>query len=316
MSRGVMARSSDRPGDSALPGHLMGLFVAFSFGSAYPIGKPLVDAVDPLAMSAARYLLAGALLLVVLRLLGHAVAIRRSDVPSLAGLGLLGFTIFQGGWGLALEMTSPGKAVVLVATTPIFGAILGVLAGEWLSTRGWLGIGLAFAGVFAVVNDGVTAMNLGGGSFVGDALFVGIAAVWALFGMAARRTIVRLGAWRTAAWSMLFGSILLVPFGLPGALTQEWAAVDPGLALNFLWISIVIGCIGMAAWNGGLVRLGLARMTVYLYVSPVFGITLSGLMLGEWLTLAQAGGAAAVVAGVAITQTAARRARRNIRHVE
>ena len=43
--------------------------------------------------------------------------------PALAGLGVLGYAIFQGVWGVALNLTSPAKAVILVATTPIFGAI-------------------------------------------------------------------------------------------------------------------------------------------------------------------------------------------------
>lgn len=287
-------------------GHLMGLFTALTFGSSYPVGKPVVESVDPLAFSAGRYLLAAIVLLAVLAMVrgGARVAVR--DLPTLAWLGFLGFGLFPGVWAIALAMTSPGKAAVLIATTPVFGAIIAALIGENLSPRGWLGVLVAFAGVFVVINDSFTEIRLGGGTLLGDVLFVALAALWAVYGWLSRRTVIRLGAFRTAGWAALFGSLTLAPLGLWGAVRQDWAAVDPALWANFLYVAIVVGCLGIASWNGGLARLGLARMTTWLYVSPVFAVVISGVMLGEWLTAAQAAGAVTVLVGVALTQTAPR----------
>ena len=60
-----------------------------------------------------------------------------------------------------------------------------------------------------------------------------------------------------------------------------------------------------AAWGGGLARLGLARISAYLYLSPVFGTILSGVLLGQWLSGLQVAGGGAVLGGVALTQWAA-----------
>lgn len=304
---------SDRAAtDGAAPGragagHLMGLFTALTFGSAYPVGKPVVESVDPLAFAAGRYLLAALALLGVLALIRGGARIALRDVPTLAWIGFLGFGLFPGVWAIALAMTSPGKAAVLIATTPVFGAVIAALIGENLSARGWLGVLVAFAGVFVVINDSLTEMRLGGGSLLGDVLFVALAALWAVYGWLSRRTVIRLGAFRTAGWAALFGSLMLAPLGLWGAVRQDWSAVDPALWTNFLYVAFVVGCLGIASWNGGLARLGLARMTTWLYVSPVFAVLISGIMLGEWLTAAQTAGAATVLAGVALTQTAPRR---------
>ncbi len=95
---------------------------------------------------------------------------------------------------------------------------------------------------------------------------------------------------------------MLLPLALPGAMAQDWSAVPPGLTIKFLHTALIIGCLGMLTWNGGLRRLGLSKMTVWLYLSPVSAVVLANLMLGEWLTGPQIAGAVLVLCDVALTQ--------------
>ena len=162
----------------------MGLFVALTFGSSYPIAKPLLAVVDPFVFSSARFLLAGALMLLLpLEWRGWAsIAVSGADLVRLFGLGLVGYTLFHGVWGVGLSLTTPAKAVLIVATTPVFGAMFAACTGDRLSPVGWFGVVLSFVGVFVVVNDSVTELRLGDGTWLGDALFVVAAALWALYG--------------------------------------------------------------------------------------------------------------------------------------
>ncbi len=305
----MTARATASPdansGGSVAAGHGMGLFTALAFGSAYPIGKPIIEAVDPFVFSAARYIVAGGVLLLGLALFSRRGAgVPWRELPKLAFTGFLGFTVFQGLWGIALGLTTASKGSVLVASTPIFGAIIHAVQGHRLPIRAWTGVLLAFGGVFCVINNSFEAVTLSGGSLFGDVLFVAIAAVWALYGATSRPIIARLGAARSAAWAAMLGSLMLLPLAIPGGLAQNWSveAVSPWLWLNFAHMALVIGCYGMLTWNGGLRRLGLPKMTVWLYLSPVSAIVLANLMLGEWLTLPQMAGAALVLSGVALTQ--------------
>lgn len=303
MTAGTRASPDAHSGGSVAAGHLMGLYTAISFGSAYPIGKPLVAVVDPFLFSSARYLVAGAVLLLGLQLFSRAGArVPWRELPTLAFTGFLGFTVFQGLWGVALDLTTASKASVLVSTTPIFGALIHAVQGHRLPARAWAGIGVAFAGVFCVINNSFETVTLSGGSLMGDALFVAIAGIWALYGALSRPVIARVGAARSAAWAALLGALFLLPLGLPGAVAQDWGAVSPWLALNFAHVALVIGCLGMLTWNGGLRRLGLPKMTVWLYLTPVSAVILANLMLGEWLTVPQIAGAVLVLGGVALTQ--------------
>ena len=110
------------------------------------------------------------------------------------------------------------------------------------------------------------------------------------------------------AWCSTLGALVLTPLAIGPALEQDWHLVDGGHLAAFLYTSVVVGCLGLAAWGGGLARLGLARVSAYLYLSPVCGIILSGLLLGQWLSVLQLAGGAVVLAGVALTQWSARRA--------
>jgi len=286
-----------------LAGHAMGLFVAFAFGSNYPIAKPVLAVIDPLVFSTLRHGLTGALLILALVLLRQPWRVARADLPKLALLGLVGYTVFQAGWAYGLYLTTPSKAVILIATSPIFAALFGRIMGERLSGLGWLGVALAFVGVFIVVNNSLSSVNLATDTVLGDCIYIAIAAIWALYGALSRGSLLRLGTARTTGWSALIGATLLLPFAGNDLIAQDWSSVTDWHWLAFLYTAVIGGCLGLCAWGGGLARLGLTRITAYLYISPLFGITISGLLLNQWLSGVQVLGAIVVLSGVALTQT-------------
>ena len=104
------------------------------------------------------------------------------------------------------------------------------------------------------------------------------------------------------AWCTLLGALTLSPVAVVPALGQDWSQLDRSHLAAFLHTSIIVGCLGLAAWGGGLARLGLARVSAYLYLSPVCGIILSGVLLGQWLSPLQLAGGVVVLGGVALTQ--------------
>jgi len=190
---------------------------------------------------------------------------------------------------------------VIIVINMLFAVLLGK---ERLRARKAIASVVAFAGVYLVVNDSVMPKpSVAGGEFLGDVLFVFIAAVWALFGLLSRPYVIRLGAWTTTGWAALFGALILLPIAGPGLTDGSWLQLDFGLVLAFLHLSLIVGCLGNAAWAGGLGRLGLASMVLYLYLSPVVGAAFSAIFLGDWLSPAQGLGAALVIGGVALGQS-------------
>ena len=120
----------------------------------------------------------------------------------LAGLAL---AIHFAAWIPSLRLTSIAASTALVATVPIWTAILARLAGRHVGTRTWVGIGIAMVGVLVVTGVDASS-NLE--ALVGDALaLVGGVAAAGYLTMGAR-TRQRLGA---AEYSAAVYGIAAIP---------------------------------------------------------------------------------------------------------
>ena len=77
--------------------------------------------------------------------------------------------------------------------------------------RQWLGIGLSFAGIVALV---VTAGSASGGSLLGDLLVLAASLSAAVYGLLARRILVDRSALFVTTWQNLFGALFMAPLAL------------------------------------------------------------------------------------------------------
>ncbi len=115
-----------------------------------------------------RYVLAGMMLLALLRFSGREAGIGWREFPAMFGLGLVGVALNQVGYTVGLDLTSGSNGALIFATAPIWGLLLGVVLGlERASWRSVLGLGLAVAGVALVVGEGLGSPEA---SMAGDLL--------------------------------------------------------------------------------------------------------------------------------------------------
>lgn len=275
---------------------------ALGYGASFAAAKPLVAVLEPAFVAAARYFAVALLLFGFLAWRGARLSVARAELVPLAAVGLLGFGLFQGLWGVGLALTTAGNAAILMATAPIFGAGIAALRGERVPALAWAGVALAFFGVFLLMNRGLSRFTLGGPTLAGDALWLVNAALWAAFTVASRPLIARHGALKAAAWTALLGAAPLLLLTLPFALDDAWGALGAADALGFAFLAVYCGAFAQVAYNAGIGRLGAARAIVFMYLVPVFGVATAVAVLGEGFGAWQAVGAAAVLAGVALAQ--------------
>ncbi|MEW5871768.1 MAG: DMT family transporter [Chloroflexota bacterium] len=147
-------------------------------------------------------------------ILGTATAVRRQfaipggkELAYLALLGFLGITFHQWLQSTGLQTAQATTTSWIVATTPIFMALLGWAAlGERLVLRQAIGILLAALGVLLVVTQG-DLRGLAKGRFgtVGDFLVLISALNWAVFSTLSRRGLRQFPATRMMFYVMMFG---------------------------------------------------------------------------------------------------------------
>ena len=225
------------------------------------------------------------------------------DLARIVLLGLCGHTAYQIAFINGLARTTASNSSMLMATSPIFVAIYGSLFGvERTNRTTWAGILLSFAGIAALIGGGSHGFSLQNGATIGDLLVLIAAALWAAYTVMSKPLLVRYSPLKVTAYSMLAGTPPLILASLPDLLRQDWGSIQPfawgGLAYSTI-LSVVVSYI---IWSTSVQRVGNARTAIYSNLTPVVGIIVSAVVLGDKLTIWQMMGAAIVLAGLLLTR--------------
>lgn len=252
------------------------LAVYLIWGSTYLAIRWAVASLPPFMMAGMRFLAAGAVLYLALRLRGEPPP-TRAQWGSAALIGVLLLTIGNGLVVYAEQRVASGLTAIALATMPLWAALFAGLWGNWPSRREWTGLALGFAGIlFLSWESDLRANPL-------DALaLLAAAAGWALGTVWSRHLPLPSGPMASAT-EMLAGGAWLMLLGLAGG---ERVSDRPGpLALWSLLYLIVFGSlIAFSAYNYLVRRVSPALATSNAYVNPLvavgLGITLAGERIG------------------------------------
>lgn len=240
-------------------------------------------------------------------ILGLAVAVRkqfallnRNEWLYFALLGFLGITFHQWLQSNALQTSQASTTAWIVATTPVFMALLGWVALK--ETLGWvkiIGIFLAFIGVLVIVYDGdLSAMSLRSFGKPGDILILISAINWTVFSVLSRRGLKK----HPATFKMFYVMLLGWLFTSVLFFTMRNISDLQNLTLNG-WVALAIlgiFCSGLAyiAWYDALQTLGTAETGVFLYIEPLVTVIVAFFVLSEDITLASLIGGGVIILGV------------------
>jgi drug/metabolite transporter (DMT)-like permease len=224
-----------------------------------------------------------------------------SDLAYLAILGFLGVTFHQWLQATGLQTAQATTTAWIVASTPVFIAILG-----WLVLKekmGWLrvgGIALAAFGVLLIVSKGdFAALFTGREGTVGDFLILVSAINWAVFSILSRRELPRHPAARMMFYVMLTGWLFtcIWIFGFGPGLTEL-----PRLSMNGWAAILMLGIFGSGlayiAWYDALQALPASQLGAFLNIEPLVTTVLAALMINEAITFVALIGGAIIIFGV------------------
>ncbi|MBV6396384.1 MAG: putative inner membrane transporter YedA [Anaerolineales bacterium] len=280
---------------------LSALFAVVVWGATFVATKIALAEVSPATIVWIRFGI-GVLILGAAVLARRQFALpSRSDLPHLALLGFLGVTFHQWLQATGMQTTRATNTAWIVATIPVFTALLG-----WLLLRekmGWLrvgGIAIAAFGVLLIVSDGnLRILFTGGFSSTGDLLIFISAVNWAAYTILSRRELARHPAARMMFYVMLFGWLF----------TCIWLfSVGPGMreipALTFNgWLALLLlGIFGSGlayiAWYDALREIPASRLGVFINIEPLVTILFAAPLLGEPITMISLAGGAVIIFGV------------------
>lgn len=280
--------------------------LATCWGASYTFIKIGVATIPPVTLIAARTLIAGTLLLAVLRVRG----VKLPAEPAMWGRfmlqaclnSVLPFTLIA--W--AERSVDAGLATILNSTSPIFIFLLGLGMGgaEKPTLRRLFGVGAGLAGICLIV--GVEALNGLGHSLLAQ---LGLVAAAVCYGCAAMfgRVFKGLDPMVPAAGSLLSGAAMLLPASI--ALDRPWTLAPSAASMGaVLALAVLSTALAFTIYFRLIKTLGPMSTAAQAYLRVPIGVMIGVVFLGEMLAPTAWLGLACIVAGVvAMTMPARRR---------
>ncbi len=285
------------------------------WGSTYLANRFVLPSVPPLLVGGFRFLVGGALLAAVVRVVGGRSALRmtRAQLGTTALSGLLlpawgnGLVVF------AQQGVSSGLAALLLAAVPLWIVILRAMTGDRPRRATVGGVAVGVIGLAVLLLAGPASGGVQGTAWWGPWLVVLASLGWATGTFATTRLPVPPNPFALAAVQMMTGGVVLLSIGTTAGERLDVAAVTTSAWVTWAYLSVVVSLGAFSAYAYALANLPVSTVATYAYVNPVIALVLGALVVGERFTALQLGGAAVVLFAVVLVVSAERRPARKRR---
>ncbi len=276
-----------------------------SLAAKYALGTANHPGIPPMTLAFARFSLSALLMYAVARALRVNLAVARRDWARFWAMGAMGLALTYLLAYAGLSRTTASDNALLVATEPVFLALLSVVfLREAMPRPKIVGIGCGLLGVYFIVNHG-WRLNAFSGRAMGDMLIALGLCFEASSSILGKGLVARYPAVSVITYQMTAGAIMLAPFAV-GEMAHAARGGHPvGLpSPEALWsvAYLVLPCtvIAYTVWFTLLDRRAAGEMAVFLFIQPVVGAALGAFCLHEPITAWTIGGAALVLSGIAL----------------
>lgn len=279
----------------------MMLFVCISLGLQQVLLKMTAADISPLFQIALRSGVGAALIAAVM-------IVRRETLTMANGIwkpGLLVGLLFALEYlflGEGLRLTSAAHAVVLLYTAPLFAALgLHVLVpSERLTTIQWGGIGIAISGIaIAFLVRGEAVHGDLRAMLIGDGLCLLAGAAWGATTVVVRGSrLAALPAKQTLLYQLLTAFVTLsVAAVVMGQATINWNSMVVG---SFAFQAVIVSFAVFLVWFQLLRIYRASQLGSLSFMTPIFGVILGAIILGEPIETSFVVGTIFVIAGIMI----------------
>jgi drug/metabolite transporter (DMT)-like permease len=258
----------------------------------------LTHGMQPLAYSTVRYGLAALIFIVLTLAAERTLRIARSHLLIVL-VAAATLAVNQFGFVYALKTTSASVIALILAATPMFAALIGLVLGtERLSRRFWLGAIVSFAGVGLVALGAGKAIS---GDLGGVLLGIVTAATWAAYSIAITPLMRSYSPSRISAVVLALAWLPIAIVGWPQTSSQDWSL---GWEIWALFAFATIGplVVTNVLWFRSLDRIGPARATLATNLQPFVAAVFAVVLLSETLTALQIAGGLLIAVGILVAR--------------
>lgn len=296
----TVVESPTQPASLAVRGALLTIVVFF--GGSLPSYKLAGESFGPATTNLIRFVIAAVMLVIIAR---RRLPTARHHVRKLVLIGMFGIGLMAVFMGIGVDRGSATIGSIVVGLEPIGVALAGVLlVGDAPSRRAVVALVVGFTG--ALVASGVFTENSGPSPVLPIILLLGTVVTFSVYTAFVRRTGRGVDPLAVAAVTQVGALIFVIPACLFDVVNGGMVRGD-SITPKALSAAIFLGVGSAIAYL--LLCLVLAnqpsnRVAVTMFLTPVFGVIFSWLIVGEHLHVRDGVGAALVLLAVWISERA------------
>ena len=274
------------------------LFAAVLFGSVFSLAKVPLATIDPLALTAVVYTISGLALIPFTK--GSFTFERKDDYFYVLILTIFGGVLAPMLLMYGLQQTAASTAAILTNGEIVFTiALSSIFFGEKPHGRGGLfGVILVVIGLIIATTEDLKALETVVQLSAGNIMILASMLMWAIDNNVSRRLTSRASPAKIAMVKSLSGGLVLIAL----ALALGKGTVITGIKFD-MWV-VIVG-MSIAGFGGalllfleGMKRIGTVRTMSMFSLTPIFGIVLAALTLGESITLFQGIATGLIIVGI------------------
>jgi drug/metabolite transporter (DMT)-like permease len=273
------------------------VFLCIIFGSNSVAIKLAFSGMGVFTTAAIRFAIAASVIFLWARFTGRTIALKKGQIHQVLIFSTL-FTVQLSLFYLGLSKSNASRGSLLSNLLPFFILFLAhfFIPGERITRRKFFGILLGFSGVLFMFLEetGVAA-----GFRTGDLIILLAVIIWSSSAIYLKRIISAFIPFQVALYSTLFS----VPIFFLEALLWDGTMVtrlDAPVVGSLLYQSLITASFGFVAWNTMLQKYRTVSLHSFIFIMPIAGVALGGLVLGEPITVKILLALAFIVSGILV----------------
>jgi drug/metabolite transporter (DMT)-like permease len=279
-----------------VPAILLAVLVAAFWGTNPTALKIALRAYPPMGAAGLRFAIAAVGVYIWCRATGIRAWPRRDEWLWLVVLAAF-FVVQIGTFTLGVYWGTAGHSVVLLHSYPFFVLLMAhfFIPGDRATPGRVAGLTAAFAGILALFADQWGHWR--GTQLQGDSITLFSAFLLGAQVVYTKHAVARVTSARLVLWQMILGSPAFLLYSLA---FENLAGVEPTLQSTsaVIYQGVIIGALCFTVWTWLLGRHAASRVSIFGFVSPLVGVFVSALVLGEPITWGLIVSAALVAAGI------------------
>ncbi len=274
----------------------------FTLNLLYVFSYFIVKDVSPNHLSASAFVLiraSGATILFwLVALFFKGTKIEKQDHPKLIFAALFGIVFNQLLFFNGLVLTSSVNTSILMTTTPILVLPISAwLLKEKMTPFKIIGVVVGFLGALLIILQKESVVS-GNNPALGNILVFINAALFSFYLVYVKPIMIKYSLFEVLKWLFLYGTIVIIPFGLSDFLSIDWTTFTPKVWGSVLYVIFGITFLTFILNMYAIKELSPLAVSIYIFLQPLLTAIVSWFWINE--TISFVGGLASCLIFVGV----------------